>query len=112
MYCWIYGMLLQGIYQGGVFVALIINVIPLSCTHNFSKWKVHEQFYEPLGTDLVQLLSSFLFCLRQQWVREEDLARNLMIPFNRLRQITHFLEQQKLVRRYYRKEVSPFFRPM
>ncbi len=61
MYCWIYGMLLQGIYQGGVFVALIINVIPLSCTHNFSKWKVHEQFYEPLGTDLVQLLSSFLF---------------------------------------------------
>lgn len=30
-------MLLQGIYQGGVFVALIINVIPLSCTHNFSK---------------------------------------------------------------------------
>ncbi|EAY79859.1 transcription initiation factor IIE subunit alpha isoform X1 [Oryza sativa Japonica Group] len=41
---------------------------------------------------------------RQQWVREEDLARSLMIPFNRLRQITHFLEQQKLVRRYYRKE--------
>lgn len=43
--------------------------------------------------------------LRRQWVREDDLARDLKLHAKQLRNIIRHFEEQKLVTRYHRKEV-------
>ena len=48
----------------------------------------------------------FYFHLRWQWVREEDLAKALKLHSKQLRRILRFFEEEKLVTRDHRKEVS------
>jgi transcription initiation factor IIE alpha subunit len=48
----------------------------------------------------------FYFHLRRQWVREEDLAKALKLHSKQLRRILRFFEEEKLVTRDHRKEVS------
>lgn len=48
-----------------------------------------------------------LLCfLRRQWVREEDLAKDLKLHAKQLRRVLRFLEEEKLLTRDHRKEVS------
>ena len=46
------------------------------------------------------------FTVRRQWVREEDLAKSLKLHSKQLRRILRFFEEEKLVTRDHRKEVS------
>ncbi|CAN8231267.1 unnamed protein product [Cochlearia groenlandica] len=43
---------------------------------------------------------------RRQWVREEDLAKDLRLPPKQLRKIIRYFEEQKLVVRYHKKEID------
>ncbi|KZV22144.1 general transcription factor IIE subunit 1-like [Dorcoceras hygrometricum] len=43
---------------------------------------------------------------RRQWVREEDLAKDLKLHTKQLRRTLRFFEEEKLVTRDHRKEVS------
>lgn len=43
---------------------------------------------------------------RRQWVREEDLAKDLKLHSKQLRRTLRFFEEEKLVTRDHRKEVS------
>lgn len=45
------------------------------------------------------------FNSRRQWVREEDLAKDLKIHLKQLRRTLRFFEEEKLVMRDHRKEV-------
>lgn len=45
-------------------------------------------------------------CPRRQWVREEDLAKNLKLHSKQLRRTLRFLEEEKLITRDHRREVS------
>lgn len=47
-----------------------------------------------------------VYCLRRQWVREEDLAKALKLHTKQLRRALRFFEEEKLVTREHRKEVS------
>lgn len=47
----------------------------------------------------------FDFCSRRQWVREEDLAKDLKIHTKQLRRMLRFFEEEKLITRDHRKEV-------
>lgn len=54
-------------------------------------------------------LSIIHYCFllfRRQWVREEDLAKDLKLHSKQLRRTLRFLEEEKLVARDHRKEVS------
>lgn len=42
---------------------------------------------------------------RRQWVREEDLAKDLKLHSKQLRRTLRFFEEEKLVTRDHRKEV-------
>lgn len=57
-----------------------------------------------------QKLSTLQLCLwflsRRQWVREEDLAKDLKLHTKQLRRTLRFFEEEKLVTRDHRKEVS------
>ncbi|KAF7131985.1 hypothetical protein RHSIM_Rhsim09G0110300 [Rhododendron simsii] len=46
---------------------------------------------------------------RRQWVREEDLAKDLKLHSKQLRRTLRFFEEEKLVTRDHRKEVSIAF---
>lgn len=45
-------------------------------------------------------------CFRRQWVREEDLAKDLKLHSKQLRRTLRFFEEEKLVTRDHRREVS------
>ncbi|RZR86568.1 hypothetical protein BHM03_00013791 [Ensete ventricosum] len=45
-----------------------------------------------------------VYCLRRQWVREEDLAKALKLHTKQLRRALRFFEEEKLVTREHRKE--------
>lgn len=50
----------------------------------------------------------YFFCsmsVRRQWVREEDLAKELKRNTKELRKLIRHFEEQKFVMRYHRKEV-------
>lgn len=49
--------------------------------------------------------SKFMFHFRRQWVREEDLAKDLKLHSKQLRRTLRFFEEEKLVTRDHRKEV-------
>lgn len=42
---------------------------------------------------------------RRQWVREEDLAKDLQLHAKQLRKIIRLFEEEKLIMRDHRKEV-------
>lgn len=46
---------------------------------------------------------------RRQWVREEDLAKDLKLHSKQLRRTLRFLEEEKLIMRDHRKEVILFW---
>ena len=48
----------------------------------------------------------FFFYFRRQWVREEDLAKDLKIHSKQLRRTLRLFEEEKLVTRDHRREVS------
>ena len=48
----------------------------------------------------------FSFYFRRQWVREEDLAKDLKLHSKQLRRTLRFFEEEKLVTRDHRREVS------
>lgn len=48
---------------------------------------------------------------RRQWVREEDLAKDLKLHSKQLRRTLRFFEEEKLVTRDHRKEVNTFVAP-
>ena len=45
---------------------------------------------------------------RRQWVREEDLAKDLKLHSKQLRRTLRFFEEEKLVTRDHRREVNTF----
>ena len=47
-----------------------------------------------------------MLCFRRQWVREEDLAKDLRLHSKQLRRTLRFFEEEKLVTRDHRREVS------
>lgn len=51
-------------------------------------------------------ITDALFVLRRQWVREEDLAKSLRLHSKQLRRTLRFFEEEKLITRDHRKEVS------
>lgn len=55
------------------------------------------------------LLTLVLSCFRRQWVREEDLAKDLKLHSKQLRRTLRFFEEEKLVTRDHRREVCPGF---
>ena len=52
------------------------------------------------------MLFVLLYYLRRQWVREENLAKDLKLHTKQLRRTLRFFEEEKLVTRDHRKEVS------
>lgn len=46
-----------------------------------------------------------VYCIRRQWVREEDLAKALKLHSKQLRRTLRFFEEEKLITREHRKEV-------
>lgn len=65
------------------------------------KWIIYMWTFCSIFVNLL-----LFFALRRQWVREEDLARSLKVHSKQLRRILRFFEEEKLVNRYHRKEVS------
>lgn len=51
------------------------------------------------------MLSLYIWFSRRQWIREEDLAKDLKIHTKQLRRTLRFFEEEKLVTRDHRKEV-------
>ncbi|MBA0790359.1 hypothetical protein Gohar_015017, partial [Gossypium harknessii] len=49
---------------------------------------------------------TFAFCYRRQWVREEDLAKELKLHSKQLRRTLRLFEEEKLITREYRKETA------
>lgn len=54
---------------------------------------------------LLLLIVSRMLCLRRQWVREEDLAKDLKLHSKQLRRTLRFFEEEKVVTRDHRREV-------
>lgn len=51
------------------------------------------------------LVAYLVYRLRRQWVREEDLAKDLKLHSKQLRRTLRFFEEEKLVTRDHRREV-------
>lgn len=52
------------------------------------------------------LVAYIVYHHRRQWVREEDLAKDLKLHSKQLRRTLRFFEEEKLVTRDHRREVS------
>ena len=59
--------------------------------------------------ELRLLIFCFYWICRRQWVREEDLAKDLKLHSKQLRRTLRFFEEEKLVTRDHRREVSVDF---
>lgn len=60
----------------------------------------------------VWVFIELLYCSRRQWVREEDLAKDLKLHTKQLRRILRFFEEEKIITRDHRREVIVWFYPL
>jgi len=59
---------------------------------------------------LIWCLMVFInICFRRQWVREEDLAKDLKLHTKQLRRTLRYFEEEKIITRDHRREVTICF---